>query len=588
MSDNLVKLTIDGKTVEVPSDYTVLRAAEVAGIRIPRLCYLKDIHEQANCRVCVVKIEGQRGLKTSCSTKVQAGMVIETDNKEVYDSVSGTLELLAGNHKFECWKCSRENSCEFLDLLRRFNVENDFSNAKLFNQKEIRVNQSSDAMVLDSSKCVLCGRCIAACQKLSGLGILNFNQRGSKTYVGPALFHNLEDAGCIYCGKCIQSCPTGAIRAVDEVKDFERALRDKSKTVVVQVAPAVRAALGEEFGYKIGTNVEGQMFAALKELGVDEIMDTNFTADLTILEEGSEFIDRLTNNKVLPMFTSCSPGWVNYLELYYPEYIPNLSSCKSPQQMAGALIKTYYAKKMNKDPKDIVSVSIMPCVAKKAEASRPEMGRDGYRDVDIVLTTREIARVIRHRGIPFRDLEPIHPFGVLASYTGAGSIFGATGGVMEAALRTVTEILEGHSTPVDFEAVRGLDNIKEATYIIKGQPVNVAVVHGGRAIKEFLERMKTTDKQYHFVEFMGCTGGCVNGGGQPIVSAEIQEKVDVRARRAKVLYSIDELNTFRKSHESEAVKTLYAEFLGKPNSHLSHELLHTSYRKRIPYSEVLK
>ncbi|MDD3122686.1 MAG: NADH-dependent [FeFe] hydrogenase, group A6 [Candidatus Izemoplasmatales bacterium] len=581
----LVNVTIDGHLIEVPSDYTVLRAAEVAGVRIPRLCFLEGIHEEANCRVCVVKIDGVKGLKTSCSTKVVEGMNINTNSKEVYDAVSTNLEMLAGNHKFECWKCSRENSCEFLDLLRRFNVENDYSNAKKFLQKTIRINESSDAMVIDSSKCVLCGRCVSACQKESGLGILNFNNRGARTYVGPALFHNLEDAGCIYCGKCIQACPTGAIREKDDIRLLDRALRDTNKTVVVQVAPAVRAALGEEFGYKIGTNVEGQIFAALKELGVNELIDTNFTADLTILEEGNEFISRVQNGGVLPMFTSCSPGWVNYLELYYPEYIPNLSSCKSPQQMAGALIKTYYAEKLGKNPKDIVSVSIMPCVAKKAEAARPEMGRDGYRDVDVVLTTRELARLIRHRGIPFKDLEPIKPFGDLAKYTGAGSIFGVTGGVMEAALRTVTEVLEGHSTPVEFLDVRGLENIKEATYKVAGMDVNVAVVHGGKAIGDFLQMMKKSDKQYHFVEFMGCTGGCINGGGQPIVPAEIRDKVDIRARRSKVLYTIDEAQILRKSHENPAVKKLYEEFLGKPLSHKSHELLHTHYEKRIAYEE---
>ncbi len=578
-----VNLTIDGQQVTVPSDLTIMKAAESIGINVPRLCFLEGIHEQSNCRVCVVKIEGQKGLKTSCSTKVAEGMVVRTDTKEVYEAVSFNLELLAGNHKFECWKCSRENSCEFLDLLRRFNVDNDFSNAKLFDQKEIKMNNTSEAMVLDSSKCVLCGRCVSACEKQSGLGILNFSNRGSNTYIGPAQFHNLEDAGCIYCGKCIQACPTGAIREKDEIKYLERVLRDPSKTVVIQVAPAVRAALGEEFGYKIGTNVEGQMFAAMKALGIHEIMDTNFTADLTIMEEGYEFINRIQNGGVLPMFTSCSPGWVNYLELYYPEYIPNLSSCKSPQQMAGALIKTYYAKKLNKDPKDIYSVSIMPCVAKKAEAKRPEMGRDGYQDVDLVLTTREFARLIRHRGIPFKDLDPIKPFGELANYTGAGSIFGVSGGVMEAALRTVTEVLEGKSTPIEFNDVRGLKDIKEATYQVNGMDVNVAVVHGGAAIKEFFKLLKTTDKTYHFVEFMGCTGGCINGGGQPIVSAVNQEKYDVRALRSKVLYNIDHNTEFRKSHENPAIKMIYDEFLGKPSSHKSHELLHTHYNKRSFY-----
>jgi iron-only hydrogenase group A len=586
--ETLVNIIINGIKTQVSDNLTVMEACDSLGIYVPRLCYLKGIHEESNCRLCIVKIDGQKGLKTSCSTKVFEGMVVETDNKEIYENICFNLELLAGNHKFECWKCSRENSCEFLDLLRRYNVDNDFSNLELFVPKEIKMNKTSDAMILDSSKCVLCGRCISACEKLSGLGILNFNHRGSETYVGPAQFHNLEDAGCIYCGKCIQACPTGAIQEHDHIKFLERAIRDPERVVVCQVAPAVRAALGEEFGYKIGTNVEGQMFAALKALGINEIIDTNFTADLTIIEEGHEFIDRLQNGGVLPMFTSCSPGWVNYLELYYPELIPNVSTCKSPQQMAGALIKTYYAEKLGVDPKKIFSLSIMPCVAKKAEATRPEFGREGYRDVDCVLTTREIARIIRHKGIPFRDLEPIKPFGELASYTGAASIFGATGGVMEAALRTVTEILEGHSTPVEFEDIRGLDDIKEATYKVAGIDVNVAVVHGGAGIKQFIKHMKSAKKNYHFVEFMGCTGGCINGGGQPIVSAANQEKFDVRALRAKVLYSIDHNNELRKSHENIAVKKLYEEFLGKPNSHKAHELLHTHYHKRSFYEERKK
>ena len=581
--DNMVNVIIDGKPIAVPAGTSILKAADMAGIRIPRLCFLEGIHEEGNCRVCVVKVEGQKGLKPACRTIVAEGMSILTDTKETFESVSTNLEMLVANHKFECWKCSRETNCEFLDLIRRFSVDNRFSSED-YTHKEFHFTDSSKSIAIDTSKCVLCGRCVSACDKYTGLGVLNFNKRGSKVYIGPAQFHNLEDAGCIYCGKCIQSCPTGALHEVDEIRVLERALRDKTKTVIAQVAPSVRAALGEEFGYKIGTNVEGQMFAALKALGIKEIIDTNFTADLTILEEGTEFITRLKDGGVLPMFTSCSPGWINYLETYYPDYIPNLSSCKSPQQMAGALIKTYYAEKLGLQPTDIVSVSIMPCVAKKAEARRPEMGRDGYRDVDIVLTTRELARLIRHRGIPFAELEPIKPYGALAEYTGAASIFGATGGVMEAALRTVTEILEGHSTPVDFQEVRGLEGIKEATYKVAGIDVNVAVAHGGRAIKEMLQRIQKGDKQYHFVEFMGCTGGCVNGGGQPIVNAYTQEKVDVRARRAKVLYNIDENATFRKSHQSEVVQKLYAEFLEKPNSHKSHELLHTVYRKRETYS----
>lgn len=581
-----INITINGKSYQANTNETILEVAQKNQIYIPRLCFLKDIHEEGNCRLCSIKIEGQRNLKPACKTLVQEGMHIITNDQEIYDYVSMNLELLAKKHHFECFKCSREDNCEFLDLLRRYSVDNEFSHAYGFEAEDYYYSDSSGVMIIDSSKCVLCGRCVSACEKQSGLGILNFNERGSKTYVGPAQFHELEDAGCIYCGKCIQACPTGALREKDDIKDVERALRDPSKTVVVQVAPSVRAALGEPFGYPIGTNVEGQMFTALKRMGFDEIMDTNFAADLTIMEEGTEFINRLQNNGTFPMFTSCSPGWINYLELYHPEFIPNLSSCKSPQQMAGAIIKTYYADKMNIDPKQIVSVSIMPCIAKKAEARRKDMGRDGYRDVDYVLTTREFARLIKRHDLDLKTLEESKPYGMLATYTGAGAIFGATGGVMEAALRTVSELLEGESTPVDFQTVRGNQDIKEATYTIAGKEINVAVVHGGIAIKAFLEKLKHTNKTYHFVEFMGCSGGCINGGGQPIVPAKILEQHDVRALRAQVLYEIDKKHGQRKSHHNPFILDLYQSFLGKPNSHKAHELLHTSYTKREPYSHV--
>ncbi len=581
-----VQLTINGKNYTAKSDQTILKVAEENNIFIPRLCFLEGIHEEGNCRLCSVKVNGQQNLKPACRTTVEEGMKVITDDVDIYRSVSANLELLSHKHRFECFTCSREDNCEFLDLLRRYSIENDLNHMYGLYDKPLYFSDSSGVIVIDSSKCVLCGRCVSACEQLTGLGILNFNERGSDTYVGPALFHDLEDAGCIYCGKCIQACPTGALSEKDDVKSLEYALRDPKKTVICQVAPSVRAAIGEEFGYPMGTNVEGLMFAALKALGIHQIMDTNFTADLTILEEGTEFISRLENGGPFPMFTSCSPGWVNFLEIYNPEYIPNLSSCKSPQQMAGALIKTYYADKLHLDPKNIVSLSIMPCIAKKEEARRPEMGRDGYRDVDIVLTTRELARLIRHKKIPFTQLVPTRPFGELAVYTGAGNIFGATGGVMEAALRTVTEILEGTSTPVEFREVRGLQDIKEATYTIKGTEVNVAVVHGGKAIKTFLENLKTSEKQYHFVEFMGCTGGCINGGGQPIVPARMYESKDIRTLRASVLYDIDETAEMRKSHQNPSVIKLYESFLGKPNSHLSHELLHTHYQKRESYSKI--
>jgi NADP-reducing hydrogenase subunit HndD len=581
-----INLTINGKQIVTEKGTTVLKAAEQNGIYIPRLCFLEGIHEEGNCRVCSVKIDGFKKMAPACRTLAEESMNVVTDDLEIYQTVTMNLELLSHKHHFECYNCSREDDCEFLDLLRKFSVENELKHIYGPHDAPLYFSDSSGVMVIDSTKCILCGRCVSACEKMSGLGILDFNNRGTKTYIGPAQFHDLEDAGCIYCGKCIQACPTGALREKDDTKALERALRDPSKTIIAQVAPSVRATLGEEFGYPIGTNVEGQMFAALKELGIHQIMDTNFTADLTILEEGTEFINRLQNNGKFPMFTSCSPGWVNYLELYYPEYIPNLSTCKSPQQMAGALIKTYYAQKLNLDPKKIVSVSIMPCIAKKAEARRSDMGRDGYQDVDIVLTTRELARMIKRHQIPFKDLKPVKPFGELAEYTGAGTIFGATGGVMEAALRTVTEILEEKPTPIEFKELRGNADIKEATYQIKGEQIRVAVVHGGTAIKAFMSELKKGQKTYHFVEIMGCTGGCINGGGQPIVPAPLYESLDVRTLRASVLYSIDEKLKLRKSHENKMVLKLYKDFLDHPNSHISHDLLHTSYKKRDSYSKM--
>ena len=580
-----VTIKINQKEFHVPEGITVLKAAEMNHIKIPRLCYLEGIHEEGNCRLCSVEIDGNANLKPACKTIVHDGMDVITENQKIYNYVSMNLELLASNHHFECFKCSREENCEFLDLLREYNITNEFSDLYGFELKESHLNSTSDSMVIDTSKCILCGRCVSACNHYTGIGVLNFNHRGTVTYIGPAQFHDLDDAGCIYCGKCIQSCPTGAIRENIDVKNFEKAVRDPKKTVIVQVAPSIRATLGEEFGYPIGTNVEGKMFAALYELGVNEIIDTNFTADLTIVEESTEFLDRFKNDGVLPMFTSCSPGWVNYLELYYPEFIPNLSTCKSPQQMAGALIKTYYAKKLNVDPKNILSVSIMPCVAKKSEATREGMGRDGLQDVDIVLTTRELGRLIRRRNIDFKNLSPMEPFGDLAKYTGAAAIFGATGGVMEAALRTVSSMLDENTAPLEFKEVRGKEGIKEATYAIAGINVNVAVVHGAKAIGEFLKHLKTTDKTYHFVEFMGCIGGCINGGGQPIVKATDMQKVDIIKERSKVLYQMDSHAVVRKSHMNPAIKRLYDEYLNLLSHHDFHDLLHTHYKAREPYSK---
>jgi iron-only hydrogenase group A len=581
-----VKITINKQELEVPSNYTVLKAAEENGIYIPRLCFMEGLHEESNCRVCAVEIEGQRTLKNSCKMPIHDGMVVKTNTKRVTSAVRQNLELTAANHRFECWKCTREHNCEFLDLLRYFDVDNTIGEDSKYDKMERIVTTGSDTIVLDSGKCTLCGRCISACSKQAGLDILAFNNRGAETIVGPANMHSMEDSGCIYCGKCIQACPVAAIKEKDGIEETLDALADEDVLTVVMAAPSVRTALGEEFGMPIGTNVEGKMYGAFKALGFDDIADVNFGADLTIMEEGTELLNRIKNGGKLPMFTSCSPGWVRYIEQYAPEYLEHLSSCKSPQQMTGAAVKSYWAKKHEIDPKKIKVISIMPCIAKKNEANRPMMEVDGIRDVDIVLTTREFARLIKRKRIDFEKLEMFQPQGLLAQFTGAGNIFGATGGVMEAALRTVTEILEGKELErLDFEVVRGIKDIKEATLTIAGQEINIAVVHGGAAIIEFMEILKTTDKQYHFVEFMGCTGGCVNGGGQPIMPAHIYEKIDVRAERAKVLYAEDAALPLRKSHESPAIKEIYADLFGEPGSHSAHKHLHTHYAKKEFYNE---
>ena len=584
-----VKVTINDIQVEVPSTATVLEAANIAGVDIPRLCFLKGINENSSCRLCVVEIQGMRGLKNSCTVQVSDGMVVKTNTDKVLRAVKTNLQLLAGNHKFECWKCPREYNCELLRLLRKYNIDNKIGEDPTFSRKEQIINVS-DAIVIDSSKCVLCGRCISACEKLAGTGVLNYNYRGSKTYVGPALNFPIENAGCIYCGKCIQACPTGALKEKDGITLAEEYVRNNDYYTVACVAPAVRSALGEEFGYAIGEyNAERMCYSALKKLGVDDITDVNFAADVTIVEEGNEFIGRLKKHLngeevALPMFTSCSPGWIRYIEIYYPQLLKHLSSCKSPQQMQGALIKHYYAEKIGVPKEKIKVISIMPCSCKKSEANREEMVTDGLKDIDVVLTTREFARWIKMNDIRFDEKEEVVLNSPLAKYTGAGVIFGATGGVMEAALRTVKDILEKKDNKqVDITPVRGVEDIKEATLTIDGKELTVAVVHGGAHIKEMLKRVEENPGKYAFIEFMGCTGGCVNGGGQPIVPSYIADKVDVRSLRAKVLYDIDKSCPIRKSHENPYVIELYKDFLKEPNSELAHHLLHTTYSKKGIY-----
>ena len=584
--EKLVNIIINGKSAQVPANYTILQAAEEMGIFIPRLCFLKGINENSSCRLCVVEIKGLRTLKNSCTVKVSEGMEVLTNTKRVKTSVVETLKLIAASHRFECWNCPREHNCELLDLLRRYGVSNKMGESSDFAKKPHLVN-SSIAIEFDSSKCVLCGRCIAACEKLAGTNVLDFNQRGFVTFVGSALNHEIEDSGCIYCGKCIGACPTGAIHERSEIDEVMDVIESGEKYVVAQIAPAVRAAIAEEFGNPIGTNAEGKLYASLKELGFNDITDVNFAADVTIMEEGTELLGRINKHLkgeevALPLLTSCSPGWIRYIEQYYPEYLPNLSSTKSPQQIQGALIKHYYAGKIGVAPEKIHVVSIMPCIAKKYEARRPEMESEGLRDVDSVLTTRELAIMIKRAGINFNALEDYTPNSPLAKYTGAGVIFGATGGVMEAALRTVVHLLDPeHEDSYDLTVARGVENgIKEATINVNGLDVNVAIVHGSVNLPELFRRIKSGEKQYHFVEVMACTGGCVNGGGQPVVSAKDQEKHDVRAERASVLYNIDKDAPLHKSHENPEVIKLYEEFLGQPNSEKAHHLLHTHYTKK--------
>ncbi|XMB66680.1 [FeFe] hydrogenase, group A [Mycoplasmatota bacterium zrk1] len=580
MSD-FVKMTINDIELKARKGQTVLEVAEENGIYIPRLCYLKGINNEGDCRVCVVDVDGQNGLKSSCKLEVYEGMKVNTGNEKVKSSVKNSLELLAANHSFECWACSREHNCEFLRLLRKNNVQNPLAEKQEHGRKERVIRDSSVSLVLDSGKCLLCGRCVSACHTYTGLDILSINKRGSDSIVESIDPISIDNSGCVYCGKCIQACPVGALTEKDGIMKVQEALNDPKKFVVIQPAPSVRVALAEEFGYPVGTNVEGKMYRAFDELGFDDIGDVNWSADLTIIEEGYEFIDRLQNGGVFPMFTSCSPGWIRYIEGYEAEYLPSLSSAKSPHMMQGAMTKQYYAPKMNIKPEDVFVVSVMPCIAKKFEIERPEMQSHGHRDVDAVITTRELARMIKYNEINFRDLEELKPKGQLSQFTGAANIFGATGGVMEAALRTVVEVLEGKSfDEVEYKMVRGTEEIKEATLNVHGVDVNVAVVHGVRAIKEFFEILKSGEKQYHFVEFMGCIGGCVNGGGQPITLPETYEKNDFIELRSKALYDEDKDMALRKSHKNRAVMVTYEEFLEKPNSHRAHEMLHTHYKNR--------
>ncbi|MDR0855966.1 MAG: [FeFe] hydrogenase, group A, partial [Clostridiales bacterium] len=550
----MINLTINNLPVAVPEGATILDAAVKAGIDIPTLCYLKEINAIGACRICVVEVKGARGLVTACVYPVTEGMVVQTNTKRVLDARRRTLNLILSNHNQDCTSCGRSHNCELQALANAYGADrNQFAGA----MQEGRVDDSTGYLVRDNSKCILCRRCEAVCRKVQDTGVIGANQRGFKTHIGCAFELPLNQSPCGACGQCINVCPTGALSERSEIEDVVAALSDPKKHVVVGTAPAVRAAIGEEFGLPLGTNAEGKMATALHMLGFDRVLDVNMTADLTIMEEGTEFLHRLKEGGTLPMITSCSPGWIRYVEAYYPELLPNVSSCKSPQQMFGAIVKSYYAQKNGIDPHDIYVVSVMPCIAKKAEKLRADQGRDGMPDIDAVLTTRELAKLIRRYGISFNALPDgtfDHPFG---ASTGAGVIFGTGGGVMEAALRTVAELVNGRPLEnVEFKKVRAGHEIKEATVPLDGIDVKVCVVNGLSNVKKVMENVKAGKAQYHFIEVMCCPGGCINGGGQPLVPSKVRNATDYLSLRRNALYTQDKKSALRKSHENPIVKEI--------------------------------
>lgn len=574
----MIHLKINNIPVEVKEGSTILEAAKVAGINIPTLCYLKEINEIGACRVCVCEVKGARSLVAACVYPVNEGMEVFTNTEKVRKSRKTTLELLLSDHKKECLSCVRSTNCELQKLSNEYGCdENRFQGAR----SEYEEDNSTSYLVRDNEKCILCRRCVAVCKKVQEVAVIAPSRRGFNTHIACAFESDLNDAPCVACGQCVAVCPTGALREREEIDNVREAINDPEKVVVVAAAPAVRAAIGEEFGYPIGTNTEGKMFTAMRMLGFDKVFDVNFGADLTILEEANELLHRVKEGGTLPMFTSCSPGWIRFVEYYYPELIPNLSSCKSPMQMFGATVKTYWAQKEGIDPKNIYVVGVMPCTAKKFEKTRDDENASGYPDIDAVLTTRELAKMIKNSGILYNELPDGTFDNPLGEFTGAGVIFGATGGVMEAALRTAAEKLTGKPLDnVEFKQVRGIKGIKEAEYDLNGTKVKVAVASGLTNAKELCEKIKKGECDYTFVEVMCCPGGCVNGGGQPIQSAYTRRQVDLRSKRAKALYDEDKKAKIRKSHENEAVMALYKEFFGEPGSHKAHEILHTSYVNR--------
>ena len=582
MEEKLVTLTIDGESIKVKEGTTILQAAKKAGIDIPTLCFLKDINEVGDCRMCIVEVEGRRGFATSCIEKVKEGMVVHTHTPNVLEARRVILDLIISNHHKDCLTCTRSGNCELQVLATKFNVLNVEYPGEM---SKHRIDDKSPAIVRDFNKCILCRRCVATCKNVQGIGAIDCINRGFESCISTVGDHSLNDVNCTFCGQCIQSCPTGALHEKESLNEVWVKLKDPDAYVVVQTAPSIRVALGEEFGMDIGTNVEGKMITALKRLGFDKVFDTNTGADFTIMEEANEFVERFKAEDSLPMMTSCCPGWVRYVEENYPELLPHLSSCKSPHQMFGALIKSYYAKKENIDPSKIYVVSVMPCIAKKFERERPEMKNNGLYDVDNVITTRELAKMIKQANINFEKLEDSKFDDPMGEATGAGAIFGTTGGVMEAALRTAQDLLTGKDLDrINFEAVRGGKGIKKATVNIAGKEIKVVAASGLKNARKILEEIKQGKADYQFVEIMACPGGCIMGGGQPIKSSKIRSEVDVRKLRAESLYTIDEKSTIRKSHENPVLKKIYKDYLEEPGSYRAHKLLHTHYQARPKYN----